>query len=107
VTHIDDPDNQRKFKGAWSFDIAVVSMLYDWLAQAVNLKIIENPRHHANHQRQAQLLSNIIGRLSIRVMDDKPQDRAVHGEIQRIIKSGLYPVLKYLEDANPLPQDRR
>ncbi len=106
VTHIDDPDNQRKFKGAWSFDIAVVSMLYDWLAQAVNLNTLENPRQRANHHRQSQLLSNIIGRLSIRVMDDKPKDRPVHDEIQRIIKSGLYPVLKYLEDANPLPKDR-
>lgn len=106
VTHIDDPDNKRKFKGAWSFDIAVVSTLYDWLGQAVNMQGFENPRERADHNRQAQLISNIIGRLSVRVMDDNPRDRESHGEIQRIIKSGLYPLLKYLEDARPIPNER-
>ena len=106
LTHIDDPDHQRKFKGAWSFDIAVVSMLYDFLAQAVNLRGVPNPRQNANHTRQAQLLSNIIGRLSIRVLDDNPRDREVHTEVRRIMKNGLYPVLKYLEDAKPLPKEQ-
>lgn len=106
ITHIDEPDQKRKFKGAWSFDIAVVSMLYDFLGQAVNMRTYENPRDRANHTRQAQLVSNIIGRLSVRVMDDRPQDRESHEEIQRIIKSGLYPLLKYLEDVKPLPANR-
>jgi len=105
ISHIDDPDKQRKFKGAWSFDIAVVSLLYDWLGQAVNMPY-DNPRERANHARQAQLLSNIIGRLSVRVMDDNPKDRTVHGEIQRLVKNGLYPLLKYLEEARPLPDKR-
>jgi len=105
-THIDDPDNKRKFKGAWSFDIAVVSMLYDWLGQAVNMTGFENPREQANHTRQAQLVSNIIGRLSVRLLDDNPKDRESHSEIQRIIKTGLYPLLTYLEEAAPLPIDR-
>ena len=102
LTHIDDPDKLRKFKGAWSFDIAVVSMLYEWLGQAVNMNQFENPRDNANHTRQAQLLSNIIGRLSVRVLDDNPKDRESHDEIQRIVKTGLYPVLKNLEEANPI-----
>lgn len=106
LTHIDDPDHKRKFKGAWSFDIAVVSLLYDWLAQAVNLRGFYNTRDEANHDRQAQLLSNIIGRLSVRVLDDNARDREIHAEIQRIVKDGLYPVLKYLEEANPLPKER-
>lgn len=108
LTHIDDPDNKRKFKGFWSFDIAVVSTLYDMLGQAVNMKQFANPRKQANHTRQSQLLSNIIGRLSILVMDEesKARDAEYHDEIQRIIKSGLYPLVKYLEDANPLPANR-
>lgn len=108
LTHIDDPDHKRKFKGFWSFDIAVVSTLYDMLGQAVNMKQFGNPRNQANHTRQAQLLSNIIGRLTIRVMDETSQAKhdESHAEIQRIIKSGLYPLVKYLEDANPLPSNQ-
>lgn len=106
ISHIDDEDRKRKFKGAWSFDISIVSMLYDMLGQAVNMRGFENPRDRANHSRQAQLVSNIIGRLSVRVMDDRPADRESHDEIQRIIKTGLYPLLKYLEEANPLPAER-
>lgn len=107
TTHIDDPDHQRTFKGAWSFDIAVVSMLYDSLSQAVNRVDFTNYRKDANHTRQAQLLSNIIGRLSVRIMDDNPRDRDVHAELRKITKDGLYPLLKYLEEANPLPANQR
>ncbi|MGJ3239265.1 MAG: DICT sensory domain-containing protein [Anaerolineae bacterium] len=106
VTHIDDPDHQRQFKGVWSFDIAVVSMLYDWLSQAVDLREYANPRDVANHQRQAQLLSNIIGRLSIRVMDDAPKDNGIRPELEQIMRKGLYPLLKYLEEANPIPKEQ-
>ncbi|MEO1164553.1 MAG: DICT sensory domain-containing protein [Chloroflexota bacterium] len=107
TTHFDDPDHTRKFKGAWSFDIAVVDTLYSSLCLAVNHVDFSNPRDHANHTRQAQLLSNIIGRLSVRVMDDNPRDRNVHAELRKIMKSGLYPLLKYLEEANPLPANQQ
>ncbi|MGB7337988.1 MAG: DICT sensory domain-containing protein [Phototrophicaceae bacterium] len=105
VTHIDDPDDKRQFKGIWTFDIAIVSMIYDWMAQAVGMIQYTNPRDNANHTRQAQLLSNIMGRLSVRLLDDKPKDRPIHDEIQTIMKDGLYPILKYLEEANPLPKN--
>lgn len=107
VTHIDDPDHQRQFKGAWSFDLSVVSLLYDFLSQAVDQKNYQNPRGNANHTRHAQLLSNIIGRLSVRVWDNNVRDQDVHEEIQRITRDGLYPVLKYLEEAQPLPAVQR
>lgn len=107
ITDFFDPDHTRKFKGAWSFDISMVSLIYDWLAQAVDMRHFANPREHANHTRQAQLLSNIIGRLSIRVMDDNAKDRPIHDELRKITKEGLYPVLKYLEKADPLPANQR
>ena len=35
-SHIDDPDNQRRFEGLWTFDTAMVEILQKWLSSTVD-----------------------------------------------------------------------
>jgi DICT domain-containing protein len=73
LTHIDDPDDQRQFRGLWTFDHAIISTLHEWLAGLVGLSPhISQLNEEPNYPRQVQLMSHTISRI---VRDLSPANR--------------------------------
>lgn len=106
LTHIDDPDSIRKFKGVWTFDVFMVSILHDWLCGTVGLRYEERQVESHNYLKQAQLISNTIGRMAVRVMDNKEHDRVVHSELQKIMQATLHPTLNNMQK-DPMVEARK
>jgi class 3 adenylate cyclase/DICT domain-containing protein len=105
LTHFDDPDETRVFKGVWTFDKEMVSILYEWLCREVNdyaALAEEIPYRPQTHMR---LISNSIGRLMQATVqqDSSPMHDILQGELKTIIKDGLYSALKSFspEEAQP------
>ena len=95
LTNVHDPDHMRQFKGIWSFDYNLVSILQDWLADTVGLRRLAyqeetqvNLRLEANHINQA------IDRLKRRVA--REQDEVLRQELTYLIVRGLKPVTSHL-----------
>lgn len=102
LTHIDDPDDTRLFKGYWTFDPFIVEILQEWLCNIVGLRFEQRPNQHNNHQRQSELVTNAIGRITVRIMDQNRYDTEfVRKELQQIVQYGLYPVIQNIKK---LPQ---
>ena len=96
LSDIDDPDHLREFKGVWSFDAFMVELLYDWLARIVDLK--QMPVRERNYLKQAELISNTIGRMAVRVMDHQDDDPVTYDELQSIMQSSLHPAHNHIKD---------
>ena len=68
LTHIDDPDDERMFRGLWSFDERLVSILHDWLSRVVDAdtydihREIDEAGGH-NMTSQMQLVANAMQRM--------------------------------------------
>mgnify|MGYP002713107352 CR=1 FL=1 len=64
LTHIDNPDDERRFKGIWTFEISMVAILEEWLTRTVDAQpLLINEAEH-NQQEQQRLLQNIRTRMS-------------------------------------------
>jgi DICT domain-containing protein len=74
VTHIDDADSVRQFKGIWTFDLDLVSILYTWLAQTVGQRTELNDPHQHSFQQQAAFIARTLIRLTGR-LDEKSSAR--------------------------------
>lgn len=93
LSHIDDPDKDRIFKGVWSFDVFVVGILHEWLSGIVGLRMEQRLDETHNYLKQAELLSNTIGRMSVRLMNNKSKSPLLSKELQGIIEGALHPTL--------------
>lgn len=98
LSDMDDPDHLRKFKGVWSFDVFLVSILHEWLSGIVGKRLdLEIPEGH-DYLKQATLISNTIGRMSMRVMDHKDdEDNDIFKELEHIMSSSLHPAYKHIK----------
>jgi len=98
ISRIDDPDNMRKFKGVWSFDVFLVGILFEWLSNIVGLRLdLQNQTGH-DYLKQAQLISNSIGRMTLRVMDNKGKDDLVYTELEKIMQGSLHPAYHNIKE---------
>lgn len=100
LSNIDDPDEKRVFKGVWTFDVFVVGILHEWLSGIVGLRLEERLDDRHDYLKQAELLSNTIGRISVRMMDNKASRSPVYQELQTIMEGGLHPTLHSMK-TNP------
>lgn len=74
LTHIDDPDHIRKFKGIWTFNHDMVAILHDWLLNEVGERTgVDLP--HESTRKQLYYVSQIIAR-----MQDREQRLAKEGQ---------------------------
>jgi|GEM_PF-526757 len=98
LTDFFDPDETRVFKGLWTFDLNIVSILYEWLVGTVGerLEIVE-PNEH-NYSRQVQLMSSSMGRLMARIMQDKEDGHIIQGQLKSLVKNDLSPAIHSLTD---------
>lgn len=68
LTSIEDPDDERQFRGLWSFDLDLVVVLHQWLASSVGLRtnILDTDLHDfATHR---YLMRNTIARMNTRLL---------------------------------------
>lgn len=70
LTSIDDPDDQREFKGLWTFDLAMVSTLHEWLAglMGISPQISQMRDNDHDYENQVRLMGHTIQRLMQRNM---------------------------------------
>lgn len=66
-THIDDPDHLRVFKGVWSFDHEMASILSDWLSSALGMRTLEIEESQRNYPRMMELMGKSMSRMISRV----------------------------------------
>jgi DICT domain-containing protein len=69
LSQMTDPDDQRKFKGLWSFELNMVSILHEWLCGVVGVSPLLSQATDSQHdyENQVKLMSNTIGRLLDRI----------------------------------------
>lgn len=99
LTHMDDPDELRMFKGVWSFDLAMTAILEEWLSSTVNAPTLMIDEREHDHRRQIALVNNIMHRMLTHVMVEMDAQKAsiIQGEIKTIIKGTLYPSIQNSE----------
>lgn len=66
VSEINDPDDQRQFKGIWTFDARIVSIMHDWLSSLVDANTLPVT---PNAEQQRALMQRGFERLKARVGD--------------------------------------
>ncbi|MEL7434764.1 MAG: hypothetical protein AAFN11_12525, partial [Chloroflexota bacterium] len=54
------------------------------------------PEQH-DYQRQAEIMSNTIGRMTVRVMDHEGENDVIYNELQTIMAKSLHPAYKNLK----------
>ncbi len=78
LSHIDDPDEHRRFRGLWTFSPAMIGVLYQWLANTVDTRevgITDEPELDPQQQHFAQ--EDTVARvrmLAPRSLNDQEQE---------------------------------
>jgi DICT domain-containing protein len=75
-TRITDPDDQRIFKGIWSFDFELVTILNDWLSNLVRAPSLTIDEQDRNLNQQVRLMSQSMSRLVARLPNERKRQNA-------------------------------
>lgn len=67
VTHIDDPDHIRQFKGVWTFDTSMVAILEEWLTRIVDAEPQWVTEEDVDLTNKDLLVKNIYHRMMKRI----------------------------------------
>lgn len=96
LTHIDDPDETRVFKGIWTFEHGMVEILHDWLTQTVGWRTdLEHVKYNRDHQ--IYYISQTIARMQDRLYRWSGTARAdLSQEIAWLIQENLHRAYKAL-----------
>lgn len=88
LTPISDPDPQRMFKGIWTFDVSLVSILADWLTSTVGAHTLIIGSDGHNFVRQVELMAHGINRLTAKMamLQSSPFQRQIHAEVNTAIQ---------------------
>jgi hypothetical protein len=100
LSHIDDPDKQRIFKGVWTFDVFVVGILHEWLSGIVGLRAEQRLNDSHDYLKQAELISNTIERIVTHTAALEEKNNVTLQELQSITEGNLTPTLNTMK-SNP------
>lgn len=70
LSHIDDPDKQRQFRGIWTFDIKLIRIMHDWLTSTVDappMSVVNVPH---NPIKNAEIILKGIMSLEVRLSNE-------------------------------------
>lgn len=98
ITAIDDADETRQFKGIWTFDLDLVTILYTWLAQTVGQRTEFSGNHQHSFQQQAAFIGRTLMRLTSR-LDSKPartKPDTIQQEVKAMVDITVRPTLDHL-----------
>lgn len=92
LTHIDDPDTSRMFKGIWTFDAGLTSILEEWLTRTVDAEPLYIDEAAQDGRRIAQYINNIHNRLLKQYEQKMQVDRktTIQKELHAIVKDNVY-----------------
>jgi len=104
LTNIDDPDEIRQFRGVWTFDLSMVTILDEWITRTVDAEAHCLTEDDVNITNQKMLISNIYNRMMKRIgtnplipasLDSaKPKSKPDTQENLRVvIKETLHPLV--------------
>lgn len=65
LTSFHDPDEERVFKGVWTFDTRIINILNEWLAREMGLRVLEDSEYLIPPQVEQQIkveASEIVAR---------------------------------------------
>jgi DICT domain-containing protein len=98
-THIDDADAVRQFKGIWTFDLDLVSILYTWLMQTVGQRADHIDVHRYSFQQQAAFIARALIRLTERLDKPAPTKKPdmVAQEVKKMVEISVQPSLDSLK----------
>lgn len=97
LTNIDDPDPERIFKGVWTFDLSLVSILHEWLSGLVGLRFEQRQSEDHDLNNQLKLMGNTIGRMAVRSLNNSKETDEVQDELRKLIETGVYPAVEDLK----------
>ncbi|MBC8099819.1 MAG: hypothetical protein H7Y11_10280, partial [Armatimonadetes bacterium] len=86
-THITDADEDRRFNGAWTFDVELVTILHDWLSSAVKAPPLVIADSERNYPSQIKLMGNTMGRMVGRM--DKERNANISGEMSKAMQGAF------------------
>lgn len=95
LTNFHAPDHTRKFRGVWTFDLAMVNILHEWLSGIVGLRIEQRASEYHDFNKQSELLINTISRMSEWV--SLHQNHDIEREMSKVVVSGLQPILEHMQ----------
>lgn len=98
LTHIDDPDNIRQFRGVWTFDISMVSILEEWLTRTVDAESQFINETDVDTHNKEKLVENIYHRMMKRIGTNtlKTTEKLKTDTQERlkvVIKDNLHPLI--------------
>lgn len=67
LSSFSDPDNLRQFKGIWTFDMAIVTIMHDWLASLVDARLLADAEKQHDFEQQRVLIGRSYERLNKKV----------------------------------------
>ena len=67
VSRFSDPDDQRQFKGIWTFDMPIVAIMHDWLASLVDAHPLTEAEKAHDFEQQRALIGRSYTRLNKKV----------------------------------------
>lgn len=104
ITHIDDPDERRIFRGVWTYELPMVSILHDWLSNTVGAPPAKFTSDQQDFVRQVQLMSDTISRLSKQIGKLEDQvDQVLAGEVKTVLKENVAPALEDMNGSQSAP----
>jgi DICT domain-containing protein len=92
LSRFHDPDEQRIFKGVWTFEHGMVQILHEWLSSAVDVQAMSITDTDLNLARQMKLISATLERFSERLLK-RYQKSVIASEGQTVIQTALQPAL--------------
>ncbi|MBC7812297.1 MAG: hypothetical protein H7175_14170, partial [Burkholderiales bacterium] len=106
ITHIEEEDALRMFKGVWTFDYVTVKFLHDALTRVVGVDPLTIPQTR-RYSQQIRLMSKSLQRMAtglVRITNGRTRrydDEAVKTEVASVIEQELDPALAQLKAAAP------
>ncbi len=91
ISQFSDPDDQRQFKGVWTFEVEIVTIMNDWLTSLVDARPLADAEGRHNYERQQQLVGKSVARLSQMAESLKPTATIASEVADSIRNSGAEP----------------
>jgi len=94
LSHIDDPDYERAFRGIWTFDPSLTSILETWLTRVVDARPLMIDEDDLNPVSQQAHIARILSRMETRTQQHTTSvaDLQIQQEITNIIEADVRPM---------------
>lgn len=92
LTDMDAPDHLRQFQGIWTFDVAVASLMDEWLSNTVDIPRMPYTEHEHNNGAQSILVQNIMDRMMAYATKPNRKKTDTQEQLRIVIENTLKPL---------------